>query len=73
MRPERARAFPLPARVSSPAEPPQAANDNEPHAQEASAGFIVGRALIVVTVLATAGLVMTTIAWLGRAIWRSVF
>lgn len=73
MRPERAQAFPLPARVSSPAEVLQAANDNESYPHEASAGFIVGRALIVSTVLATAGLVVSSIAWLSRAIWRSFF
>jgi len=73
MRPERAQAFPLPAQVSSPAEALRAANDNEPYFHEASAGFIVGRALIVLTVLATAGLVISSIAWLGRAIWRSLF
>jgi len=73
MRPERAQAFQLPARVSSSAQAPQAANDNEPYFHEASAGFIVGRALIVLTVLATAGLVMSSIAWLARAIWRSFF
>ncbi len=73
MRPAPARAFPLPARVSSWAETPQAANDNEPYSQEGSVGFIVARALIVLTLLATAGLVVAATAWLGRTIWRSFF
>lgn len=72
MRPERAQAFPLPARVTSPAEL-RAANDNEPCIQDASAGFIVGRALIVLTALATAGLVVSAIGLAGRGIWRSFF
>ncbi|MGX5734092.1 hypothetical protein [Bosea thiooxidans] len=73
MRPERAQAFPLPARVTSPAETLRAANDNEPCIQDASAGFIVGRALIVLTALATAGLVVSGIGLAGRGIWRSFF
>jgi hypothetical protein len=73
MRPERAQAFPLPARVSSQAQVPQAANDNEPSFQDASASFIVGRALIVLTALATAGLVVLAIVWASRRIWRSFF
>ena len=70
MRPERVQPIPVPFRISGPDRAPQAANDNGADIHESIASLIVGRSLIVGTIVAVLALTLGWVAWLRRTIWR---